>query len=130
MSMKMTITTKGVKGASMLPKELITNLPKILGQGALESYANDVVENMQMEAPVDTGYLRSLIRWHRIDPYTVQVTSWAPYSGYVDQGTHIMGPRPYFSDNTLNSANIGADEFMTKSINYINILINKYQNMP
>ncbi len=126
----MTITTKGVKGATMIPQEIAMNLPRVLGQGPLESYANDVVDNMSMEAPVDTGYLRSMIRWYRVDPTTVNITSWAPYSGYVDQGTHLYPGRPYFSNNTLNSADIGAHEMMFASIQYLQILINKYQNMP
>jgi len=127
MSMKMTITTRGVKGAPMLLREFTTNLPRVIGSRPLEEYAANVAEQMIQDAPVDTGYLRANIRSYRIDPTTVSVTSWAPYSGYAEIYSH----RPYyFSNNTFNSQNIGAQMLQFEAIRYLQILINKYQNLP
>jgi len=130
MSFRMTITTKGTTGAGPLLNEFITNVPKVLGQRPLEEYANDVVDNMSAEAPVDTGYLRSNIRFNRVDAQSVMINSWAPYSGWVDQGTRRMVGRPFFSNNALSSAVIGGHLMGDASVQYLRILINKYQNQP
>ena len=130
MSFRMTITTRGVNGAGPLLNEFVTNIPKVLGQKPLEEYANDVVDNMSAEAPVDTGYLRSNIRFNRVDAQSVMINSWAPYSGWVDQGTRRMVGRPFFSNNALSSAVIGGHLMGDASVQYLRILINKYQNQP
>jgi len=130
MSARITITTKGVKGAGLMLQEFIQNVPRVLGSRPLEEYASNTVDNMSMEAPVDTGYLRSFIRWSRVNPTEISIMSWAPYSGFVDQGTHLMPSRPFFSDNTINSGGVGANEMAFASQQYLRILINKYQNMP
>ncbi len=130
MDMRFTVETRGVKSQPQFQREFFTNLPKVLGAKPLENYARDTVEIMQLDSPVDTGYNRFQIRWHRVDPYSVSVNAWAPYAGYIDQGTNRMAARPFFSDNALPTANRATIELAGASHNYIQILINKYQRMP
>jgi len=127
MSIKMTITTRGVQGAPKLSQEFFMNLPRVLGQRPLEEYAGNVTMDMQSSAPVDTGYLRSNIRWYRVDPLTVSVTSWAPYSEIADERSSRPG---FFTDNTFASAGNGAMLMMDASTQYLRTLLNKYQNGP
>ena len=127
MSMKITITTRGVKGASKMYNEFSMNLPRVLGQRPLEEYAANVAEQMQADAPVLTGYLRNNINSHRVDPFTMSVNSWAPYAGWAN----LYSGRPhYFEKNTFESKNIGARLMADASRQYIRTLINKYQNGP
>ena len=127
MSMKITITTRGVKGAPKLANEFFTNLPRVLGQRPLEEYTANVADQMQMDAPVQTGYLRNNIRSYRIDPFTMSVASWAPYSEIANERSSRPG---YFTNNTFASANIGGQMMMDSSVQYIRTLINKYQRGP
>jgi hypothetical protein len=130
MPMQMKITTKGVTGAVPLLNEFTINLPRVLGAKPLDEYINITESNMQSLAPVRTGFLRANIQSYRIDQQTVAVTSGAPYSGYVDQGTYRMGARPFFSDNTFQSANLLSVLLADTGAQYLQILINKYQSMP
>jgi len=130
MSMQMKITTKGVQGAVPLLNEFFSNLPRVLGAKPLDEYAANVASNMESVAPVRTGYLRSNIRSYRLDSQTVAVTSWAPYSGYVDQGTYRTAARPFFSDNTFQSTGILSMLLADAGAQYLQILINKYQSGP
>ena len=125
--MKISITTKGVKGAPKLSQEFFMNLPKVLGQRPLEEYAANVASNMQEDAPVLTGYLRNNIQSYRVDSFTMSVTAWAPYSGWAELYSH----RPhYFQNNTFASASNGAIMMGDASRQYLRTLINKYQNGP
>jgi len=127
MSMRVRITTKGVQGAMPLLNEFVSNLPKVLGSRPLDEYAANVASNMESVAP---GYLRSNIRSYRIDGQTVAVTSWAPYSGYVDQGTYRTAANPYFSENTFQSVGILSNMLGDTGMLYLQQLINKYQSGP
>jgi hypothetical protein len=123
----MIIKTRGVQGAPKLANEFFMNLPRVLGQRPLEEYAANVSDMMQQDAPVMTGYLRNNIQSYRIDPFTMSVASWAPYSEIAD----VRSSRPgYFSNNTFNSRQIGAQLMMDASVQYLRTLINKYQNGP
>ena len=125
--MRMSITTRGVKGAPKLSQEFFMNLPRVLGQRPLEEYASNVSGNMQEDAPVLTGYLRNNIRDYRVDPFTMSVTSWAPYSGPAE----LYSRRPHFFEkNTFASAGVGALMMGDASREYLRILINKYQSGP
>jgi len=125
--MKITITTRGVKGAPQLSNEFFMNLPRVLGQRPLEEYAANVAEQMQSDAPVLTGYLRNNINSHRVDPFTMSVNSWAPYAGWANLYSH----RPhYFENNTFSSKGVGALMMGDASREYLRTLINKYQNGP
>lgn len=124
---RITIRTKGVRGAPRLLDEFIMNVPKVLGSKPLEEYTGNVTSDMQFDAPVDTGFLRSMIRNYRVDPYTMAVTAWAPYSGWAE----YRSKRPYyFSKNTYPSKGNGAMLMGDASIKYLRTLINKYQNQP
>jgi len=121
------ITTKGVQGAPRLVQEFIMNVPKVVGARPLDEYSANVADNMQQDAPVLTGYLRNNIQSRRVDPTTVAVTAWAPYSGYAEYRSR----RPhYFGNNTFPSKQIGAQLIGDASVQYLRILINKYQNGP
>ena len=126
--MRVRITTKGVQGAMPLLNEFITNIPRVLGSRPLDEYAADTASNMASESPVKTGYLRGNIRSYRVDRQTVAVTSWAPYSGYVDQGTIHNIPRPFFSNNAFQSVGILTNMLGDASRTYLQQLINKYQS--
>ena len=127
MGAKFTVTTKGVKGASMLGREFFTNVDKVIAKAPLDEYAANVADQMQSDAPVQTGYLRNNIQSRRVDPTTVAVTAWAPYSGYAEYRSR----RPhYFGNNTFKSAHVGGRLLGDASLNYLRILINKYQNGP
>ena len=54
---------------------------------------------LEMDAPVDTGYLASHIEKNVTGKDTVTVVATAPYSGYVDQGTYKMTANPFFTRN-------------------------------
>jgi ABC-type oligopeptide transport system substrate-binding subunit len=124
---QMTIKTRGVQGAPKLANEFFTNLPRVLGQRPLEEYASNVADTMQQDAPVMTGYLRNNIQSYRIDPFTMSVASWAPYAAIADERSSRPG---YFSNNTFNSRQIGAQLMMDASVQYLRTLLNKYQNGP
>jgi hypothetical protein len=125
--MRISITTRGVQGAPKLSQEFFMNLPRVLGQRPLEEYAANVAGNMQEDAPVLTGYLKNNIRSFRMDPFTMNVTSWAPYSGPAE----IRSRRPHFFEkNTFPSKGVGALMMGDASREYLRILINKYQGGP
>lgn len=127
MSIRMSITTRGVQGAPKLAQEFFMNLPRVLGQRPLEEYAANTADNMQQDAPVDTGYLRNNIQSYRIDPFTMSVASWAPYSEIANERSSRPG---YFTNNTFASANIGGQMMMDASVQYLRVLVNKYQSGP
>jgi hypothetical protein len=125
--MHITITTRGVKGAPKMYNEFMMNLPRVLGQRPLEEYAANVADQMQSDAPVLTGYLRNNIQSYRVDPFTMSVNAWAPYSGWAE----IYSRRPhYFENNTFQSKHIGGRLMADASRQYIKTLISKYQNGP
>ncbi len=125
--MKIIIQTKGVKGQPQFQKEFFTNLPRVLGTKPLEEYAANVADQMQQDAPVLTGYLRNNIQSYRVDPFSMSVNAWAPYSGWAEIYSH----RPhYFQSNTFSSANIGGQLMRDASRQYARTLINKYQRGP
>ena len=127
MSMNIKITTKGVQGAPMLLNEFISNIPRIAGGPPLDSYAANVSDQMQADAPVLTGYLRNNIQSYRVSPTEVRVVSWAPYSGPAEIRSH----RPHFFEkNTFASQQIGAHLIGDASVQYLRFLVNKYQNRP
>ena len=127
MGLRITISTRGVKGSPQLYQEFTNNITRVLGQRPLEEYAANVADQMQSDAPVLTGYLRNNIRSYRVDPFTVAVTSWAPYSGPAN----VRSSRPgFFTNNTFSSANIGGRLMADASRQYIRTLINKYQRGP
>jgi len=121
------VTTKGVTGAGRLLEEFTTNVPQVMGSRPLDAFLDIVRDNMQLDAPVRTGYLRSNIRSYRTSITSGAVTSYAPYS----QAAEERSRRPYFfRDNTFSHADVGGLLMGDASIQYLQILINKYQNMP
>ena len=124
---KVTIRTKGVEGLKKIVPEFNSNILGIVGGVPLERYAANVVDLMQEDAPVDTGYLKAHIKSYRVNRQTVAVTSWAPYS----EPAEYRSKRPFFfRNNALPSAPIGGALLGDASFQYFKTLINKYQNRP
>ena len=122
-----TIKTKGVEGMHKIVPEFMSNVEGIVSGIPLERYAANVVDLMQEDAPVLTGYLKNHIRSYRVNRNTVAVTSWAPYSGPAE----VRSRRPYFfRNNALPSAPIGGALLGDASFQYFKTLIGKYQNKP
>lgn len=126
--MKITIDAKGIKGAEMLLNEFITNIDKELGK-TLQPFADDTVSKMQHDAPVDTGYMRHQIKRHFPTPTQASINSWAPYSGFVNFGTHRMQSRPFFTRHVENAPAILNRVHREATINYLRFLIAKYQRL-
>mgnify|MGYP003579428401 FL=1 len=122
-----TIRTKGVEGMKNIVPEFNSNILNIVGGIPLERYGANVVDLMQEDAPVLTGYLKNHIKSYRVNRTTVAVTSWAPYSGPAE----VRSKRPFFfRNNALPSAPIGGALLGDASFQYFKTLINKYQNRP
>ena len=125
--MKLTIEVKGIRGANAFLNELIRGLPMTIAS-ALPQFAEDRVDKMQMDAPIDTGYLRYNIRWFQPNPLSVSINSWADYSGYVNFGTIYMPPRPFFT-SYIESGPAFLDSLLQhRIVAFIQSLISKYQN--
>lgn len=129
MSFRMSIETRGVKGAGPALKEFMAGIEKELAK-VLPAYASDTVANMQREAPVDTGYMRYQIRSHFPSPTMLAINAFAPYSGFVNFGTFRMPPRPYFTSQVEQGPQILSKVFAQASMNYLSQVIKKYQNGP
>ena len=126
-STEIKIKTKGVEGMHKIVPEFMSNVEGIVSGIPLERYAANVVDLMQEDAPVLTGYLKNHIRSYRVNRNTVAVTSWAPYS----KPAEVRSRRPFFfRNNALPSSQIGAALLGDASFRYFNTLINKYQNRP
>jgi HK97 gp10 family phage protein len=54
-------------------------------------------KDAKMEAPVDTGYLRSSITSSKVGPAEWEVRAGADYASFVNFGTRHMAPRPFFT---------------------------------
>jgi hypothetical protein len=129
MSFKMTIQTKGVQGSSKALQEFSQGIEKELLR-VLQPYASDTVSRMQGHAPVDTGYLRSQIRFYFPNANSVSINSWAPYSGFVNFGTPRMPARPFFTQEVEQGPQILSKVFAQISINYLRQVFKKHQNGP
>ena len=70
-----------------------------LSQGiaeALQSAGNVFVDSAQIEAPVDTGFLRDNIEITSASDTEIVIESQAEYSGFQEFGTRYMSAQPYF----------------------------------
>ena len=77
--------------------EIGDQMPEVI-DGALDQYAESVVEQMREAAPVRTGHLRDNIKKDApAEGGSVQINSEADYSGYVEYGTSRMAARPFFT---------------------------------
>lgn len=90
----MPITITGVN-------EAITSLTSFLSDfnaakaTLLKEAANQIVQQAQSRAPVDTGFLRDNIQITTETDDEIEVTSQAEYSIYVEEGTSRMPSRPF-----------------------------------
>jgi hypothetical protein len=130
---RITIDTRGVKGAGLLLKEFTSGLAGKLSPVMLET-ARQLRSEMQARAPVRTGYMRNHITEMQLSPLTVRIISMAPYSGFVNygQGTNAhKGPRPFFTGivDTMGPQAF-TERFAQESVVFLNQLISKYQRGP
>jgi len=61
----------------------------------MDRLADDITADARRYAPVDTGYLKSSIRAHRIGPTDRRIHAHAEYAAWVELGTmpHVIRPR-------------------------------------
>lgn len=73
--------------------------------------ANEMVDKMQSICPVDTGFLRDNIGITNQDETTVQISSRAEYSKFVEFGTRYQKAQPFFFVvfDEYNAQNIASD---------------------
>lgn len=126
--MNIKIEVKGMVGAERFLAELDQNIANQAAR-ALDKYAENRIDEMRSQAPVKTGYLRNNIRMNKPNPNSVQLNSWAPYSGYVNYGTSRMRPRPFFTDPLQKGKPILEKMLQQEIMFYIRSLASKYQNM-
>ena len=130
---RITIDTRGVKGAGTLLQEFTRGLTGKLSPVMLET-ARQLRGIMQTRAPVRTGYLRNHISEMQVSPLMVRIISMAPYSGFVNYGqgsNRHKGPRPFFTGvvETMGPQAF-TERFAQESVVFLNQLISKHQRGP
>lgn len=90
----MPITITGVNEAIASFSSFLTdfNAAKV---ALLKEAANQLVQQAQSRAAVDTGFLRDNIQITNETEDEIEVTSQADYSIYVEEGTSRMQARPF-----------------------------------
>jgi HK97 gp10 family phage protein len=89
------IRVEGIEKWTSLAARISSDLIPTVGQ-QLKDIAQNVVNDAQQAAPVDTGYLRDNIQITSQTDKEVVVESRAEYSGYVEYGTVYMQAQPFF----------------------------------
>lgn len=106
-------------------QELITRLNTIPEQissfvsTTVMQVGDQMVTNMQADAPIFTGFLRDNIMITNSNEYAVQVASLAYYSIYLEMGTWKMDPQPFFFAN----AAAGGDALYVALSDYIKSIV-------
>lgn len=83
--------------------ELIKHLP-LLADAAAGKVADLIARDAQGRAPVKTGYMRDHIEVSRSGEASYDITSGAPYSGFVENGTRFMAARPFLLPAAISAA--------------------------
>lgn len=68
------------------------------------NFARGVVKEARLRVAVDTGYLKSQIKWERVKPGTfdvfvdgdIKLNTGAFYGVYIEYGTRNMAAQPFF----------------------------------
>ncbi len=82
---------------------------------AVKFAAVRIQREAKIEAPVDTGNLRSQIRFTNLTNGRGTVGSYAQYSIYVHEGTRHMKANP-FMDRALNSSRADLNVIFSKAV--------------
>lgn len=86
--------TSGVRITYNRLPEIAKKLPELAG-AVVKKTAFDLKANVQEKAPVDTGYLKSLIKAEMTGNQSAKVGAYADYAYWVEYGTRKMAARPY-----------------------------------
>jgi len=109
-------------------QELGPALPEVQRR-ALNKTAQYMIDQLQVNSPVDTGYLKGWFKYKETDSM-VDIRSPAKYAIFQDQGTYSYGPlgrkpktkdeggiRPKkFVDRSVNATKGRLDQFLIQSI--------------
>lgn len=102
-----------------------TDMPRTIDE-ALGTLGNDMVDQMQHDAPVDTGFLRDNII-SQVLGTELRVDSLAGYSGFVNFGTIHQDPQPYFSNVVDRVAPVFTEMVRRDAIANIQRLVARYK---
>ena len=89
-------------------------MPKIIKRG-VDQTAEYMKERLQVNSPVDTGYLKGWFRYKETESM-VDIRSPAQYAIFQDQGTYSYGPA-HRQPKTKAVGGIKPKRFVEKSIN-------------
>ena len=101
------------------------DIPDFVSQ-LLGQIGDNMVNEMQNTCPVDTGYLRDHISVTKLTENELEITSEAPYSGFVEYGTVKMEAQPFFEPVINTFTATGADQFRKDALANIAQLVNRY----
>jgi len=93
----MTLTITGLPHLRTTLTNYASNLNSFFSQ-EFQTIGQEMVQEMQSKAPVDTGHLRDSIRVAEASAERLSVVSEAEYSAYVEFGTYKMSAQPFFFD--------------------------------
>lgn len=77
------------------------------GRRALAAAADDIVDDAQRFAPVDTGRLRQSIGRGPVQGDRVEIHAKAPHAGFVEYGTRNMAAQPYLAPAAYRKRRVG-----------------------
>lgn len=95
-------------------KELGPAMPEVQRR-ALNKTAQYMIDQLQVNSPVDTGYLKGWFRYKETDTM-VNIRSPAKYAIFQDQGTYSYGPLGR-KPKTKDVGGIKPKKFVDKSVN-------------
>lgn len=64
-------------------------------RGAISHLADDIADDAQRYAPVDTGELVNSIHVVQLGPKSARIVADAPHAGFVEFGTENMDAQPF-----------------------------------
>ncbi len=95
-----------VQISQSLEQKLDARYDEVLSD-ALNEVTDQLARDMQMEAPVDTGYLQSSIAAETGGTTQKSVTCGAEYWVYVNYGTYKMAANPFVDRAIANMVSTG-----------------------
>ena len=95
-------------------EQLGPKMPQVIKRG-VDLTAEYTIERLQVNSPIDTGYLKGWFRYQETDSM-VDIRSPARYAIFQDQGTYSYGPA-HRQPKTKAVGGIRPKKFVEKSIN-------------
>lgn len=89
-------------GFSFTTRVTFTRFPQVkahmvmAAEAAVGKAALDMQAQMQVRAPVDTGFLKNSIQARKVGPAHWRLTVGADYGVYLEYGTRFMAAQPFF----------------------------------